>query len=225
MNEIWLTADLHLGHDKNKFGMGGIVHHAKRINPLTLNPFSCIEEHDQFVIDQWNKTVDRKDTVYILGDFAWKDHCHYIMALKGKKILVTGSHDKMTQDAIRSFTEYHEGMLVRAINKIRFVMTHCAMLVWEGSHYDSVNVCGHSHGRIEERDDVRRMDVGIDISNNYTPFNVDFVIYKMSLKKKQEHFRSEAELDAIVKKTKENNIALLAKWQTLKSPNVQQGCP
>ena len=208
----FITADTHFGHSVNQKGFGGIIFHAKRKNPITDALFASIEEHDQFIINQWNKTVGKKDLIYILGDFAWRNHNHYIMALNGKKILVNGSHDNMNQNSIRLFTEYHEGMLVRAINKVRFVMTHCAMLVWEGSHYSSINVHGHSHLRLEEQDDVRRMDVGIDGSPNYTPFNINFVIYKMSLKKKRVYDRSEEELDAIIYKNKQNNIQLYEKF-------------
>jgi calcineurin-like phosphoesterase family protein len=196
---------LHLGHSANQHGFGGIIHHAKR-------PFSCIEEHDQFIIDQWNKTVAQKDTCYILGDFAWRNHNHYIGALRGKKIMVTGSHDRMNQESIRLFTEYHEGMLVRTLNKVPFTLTHCAMLVWERSHYGSINAHGHSHQRIEERDDVKRMDVGVDGSQNYTPWNIDFIIYKMSLKNKPQYTKTDAELEAIVKKNREINTVLIEQW-------------
>ena len=219
MSEIFFTADLHLGHAPNQHGFGGIIHHAKRINTLTSKTFSCIEEHDQFIIDQWNKTVGKKDIAYILGDAFWRNHNHYIQALQGKKIMVTGSHDRMNQDAIRLFTEYHEGMLVRTINKVPFVLTHCAMLVWERSHYLSINAHGHSHQRLEERDNIRRMDVGVDGSPNYSPWNIDFVIYKMSLKEKPQH-KSEAELDAIVKKNKDNNTVLLTQWKEQRSTNL-----
>jgi calcineurin-like phosphoesterase family protein len=212
MNEIFLTSDLHLGHSANQHGFGGIIFHTKR-------PFSCIEEHDQFIIDQWNKTVGQKDTTYILGDFAWRNHNHYIGALRGKKIMITGSHDKMNQDSIRLFTEYHEGMLVRTLNKTPFVMTHCAMLVWERSHYGSINAHGHSHQRLEERDDIKRIDVGIDGSVYYTPWNVDFIIYKMSLKAKQEYIRTSEELDVIVQQNQANNITLFNKWKEIKNDN------
>ena len=215
MSEIWLIGDPHFGHDKNQHGYGGIVFHAKRKNPFTLQPFVSIDEHDQFIEDQWNKTVNGKDYVYIHGDFAWRNHNHYIGALKGKKILITGSHDRMNQDSIRLFTEYHEGMLVRTLAGVPFVMTHCAMKVWERSHYGAVNTYAHSHGRLEEHDDNRSMDVGVDVSLDYTPFNLDFVIYKMSLKKKIERNRSSEELDAIVLKNKQDNIALMEKFKSI----------
>lgn len=213
MSETFLTADLHFGHDKNAKGLGGIIYHAKR-------PFLSINEHDDFLIAQWNKTVGKKDITYIIGDFAWSNPNHYLMALNGKKYLITGSHDRMNQDSLRNFTEVYSGMLVRTLHKVRFVLTHCAMLVWEGSRYESINAHGHSHGRIEERDDVRRTDVGVEVSPNYTPFNVDFIIYKMSLKTKQIRNRSKEELDAIVEKNKNNNVILLHQWKELKAKSI-----
>ena len=201
MNETFLTADTHFGHSN-------IIRHAHR-------PFNSIEEHDEFIIKQWNQTVNKGDTVYILGDFAWKQHNHYLMALNGSKILIKGSHDKMNIDCLRNFSEVHNGMLIKAINKVRFIMTHCAMLVWEGSHYNSINCHGHSHQRLEERDDVRRMDVGVDGSPDYRPLNVNFIIYKMSLKKKKEYNRSDDELRKIVENNRSNNEILLTKWNEI----------
>ena len=205
MSKIYITADLHLGHSANKVGFGGIIKHANR-------PFSCIEEHDQFIIDQWNKTVNSKDTVYILGDAFWSNHKHYIHALKAHKIMVTGSHDAMNQDTIRLFTEYHKGMLIRTINNVQFVMTHCAMWVWEGSRYNAINVHGHSHMRLPEFDDVRRMDVGVDGSSGYAPWDVDFIIYKMALKKPRQYDRGEEELDTQVTINKTRNVELYKQW-------------
>jgi calcineurin-like phosphoesterase family protein len=205
MSNVFFTGDTHFGHSKNKHGYGGIIHHANR-------PFTSIEEHDQFIMDQWNKTVGQKDTIYILGDFAWRNHNHYIGGLQGKKIMITGSHDKMNQDSIRLFTEYHEGMLVRTVNKIPFVLTHCAMLVWERSHYGAINLHGHSHQRLEERDDVRRMDIGIDGAVNYSPWNIDFIIYKMSEKSATKSNRTELQLNAIVLKNKTLNKIMFDKW-------------
>ena len=222
MSETWITGDPHFCHDKNSHGFGGIIHHAKRINPLTLKTFSCIEEHDQFIIDSWNKTLSPKDTLIIAGDYAWRNHNHYIGAIHSKQILVKGSHDKMPQDCLRNFTAVYDGMWVTAIHGVRFVITHCPMLTWEGSHYNSINAFAHAHLRIEEREDIRSMDVGVDGSPNYTPWNIDFVIYKMSLKAKPQYTKTEAELDVTVKKNKDNNTILLAQWKEQQLNNMQK---
>src|ERR1035437_1403167 len=144
MSEIWISGDSHFGHSANQFGLGGIIHHAKRINPITSKPFSCIEEHDQFIIDSWNKTLSPKDTLIIAGDYAWRNHGHYIGAIHSKQILVRGSHDRMPQDCLRNFSEVHQGMWVTTIHKVPFVITHCKMYVWEQSHYNAINCYAHS---------------------------------------------------------------------------------
>ena len=221
MNEVWITGDPHFGHSANQHGFGGIIHHAKRINPLTSKPFENIETHDTFVLDQCNKICSPKDTLIIAGDFAWRNHSHYIGAIKCKKILVTGSHDRMNQDCFKNFTAVYSGMWITTIHNISFVITHCAMLVWEKSHYGSINLYAHSHGRIEEREDVRSMDIGVDVSPDFSPFNIDFVIYKMSLRKKREYDKSDEELNKIVQKNKDNNTVLLRQWKETRI-NLQQ---
>lgn len=56
-NKIFFTADLHLYHTN-------IIKHCNR-------PFETIEEMNNVLVDNWNKVVGPKDTIYILGDFVW----------------------------------------------------------------------------------------------------------------------------------------------------------
>lgn len=81
---VFFTADLHLGHDN-------IRKHCGR-------PFDTVEEMDEAIISNWNRTVSARDLVYVVGDFAWSNHNLHLARLKGKKILIKGNHDKMSQD-------------------------------------------------------------------------------------------------------------------------------
>ena len=54
MGQIFVTSDLHIGHNKPFL-------YEKR-------GFSSIEEHDTEVLRRWNSLVSYDDTVYILGD-------------------------------------------------------------------------------------------------------------------------------------------------------------
>ena len=57
MNQIYFTADLHFGH-------ANILKHSPN------RPFSDtvdIAAHDEWLLDLWRSTVDRRDTVYIFG--------------------------------------------------------------------------------------------------------------------------------------------------------------
>jgi len=115
MNDIFFTADPHLGHDT-------IVLHCKRNKWIIPNPnydpskkfhfkynnpdMADINAHDEALIEYWNKRVSKKGTVYIHGDFAYKDHRKYIQALNGKKVLIKGNHDKMSHDCYNLFKEW-----------------------------------------------------------------------------------------------------------------------
>lgn len=75
----FVISDLHLGHE-------GILKYRTQ--------FKTIEEHDNFIIDNWNKVVTPQDKVYVLGDVCWKKKdLEKIKLLSGKKILIAGNHD------------------------------------------------------------------------------------------------------------------------------------
>jgi calcineurin-like phosphoesterase family protein len=153
MRNIFVTADLHLGHD-------GILKY-------TARPWNSAAEMDETLIANWNSIVGKHDLVYIVGDFAWKNHNRYLMALRGKKILICGNHDLMSRDALTNFTETHD-LLVRTIDGQPTVFCHYCLAVWPDAfptakRPGSWHLYGHSHGRIPESDEIRRMDVGVDV--------------------------------------------------------------
>lgn len=52
--------------------------------------------HDEKIIDTWNRKVNKRDLVYILGDITLETSKHYykLNRLKGRKIVVLGNHDR-----------------------------------------------------------------------------------------------------------------------------------
>ena len=103
--------------------------------------------------------VGRNDIVYVIGDFAWKNHNKFISVLKGRKILILGSHDKMGKDILRNFTEVHLVRMV-SIHGKPIWLQHCCPRVWERCHYGVPCFFGHSHGRL--RTFNLSFDVGVD---------------------------------------------------------------
>ena len=202
--DTFFIADLHLGHDERN-GRGGIIRHAHR-------PFSCIEDHDEALIKNFNDTVPKKALTYIVGDFAWKNHNKYLSRLNGKKILILGNHDRMPQETLRNFTSVHE-RLSRRIDGQIIVMDHYCGLVWDRSCHGSWQLYGHSHGRIAERDNVPRCDVGVDVWN-YKP--VPWEVLKMKLGKRTRDRRCGSgeivDLEANVERNRKENIAILRGW-------------
>jgi calcineurin-like phosphoesterase family protein len=56
----FVTADSHFGHAKS----------LSFIQPdgSPLRPFDSVEEMDETMVERWNATVGKKDTIYHLGD-------------------------------------------------------------------------------------------------------------------------------------------------------------
>ena len=84
MNKIYFTADLHFGHSN-------ILKHSPK------RPFSDtvdIVAHDEWLLDLWKSTVDKRDTVYILGDLTFlksENARHLLEKLPGQKFLICGT--------------------------------------------------------------------------------------------------------------------------------------
>jgi calcineurin-like phosphoesterase family protein len=192
---IFFTADQHFNHAE-------IIKHCKR-------PFSDVKTMNETIINNWNNLVSSEDTVYILGDFAWNNYKYFIDALVGKKILITGSHDRINRATLACFNEVYKGIFVTSIEKTRFFLTHCPMLTWEASNYGSVNLHGHSHGKIPEIQNIRRMDVGVDVWE-FKPVSLSLVLKIMNERMLEKPGKSEiSNLDLNVSILRKRNIEYL----------------
>lgn len=189
--KIFFTADLHLDHD-------AIRRHCNR-------PFSTVDEMNQTIIQNWNNVVPKQNSlVYVIGDFAWKRHLHFLMLLNGKKILVTGNHDKANQEVLRNFTEVHKGLHRINIEGQDITLCHYAMVVWASSCHGSWLLYGHSHGRIKEFEDKFAIDVGTDIWG-FSPISFEIIKYVMS-KRIKKKFQDNGELEKNVQILRERNL-------------------
>ena len=178
---IFFTADCHFSHDN-------IRKHCNR-------PWSNINDHDQGLIENWNKTVGRKDTTYILGDFAMikksndgippmKKYRKIIHALNGKKILIIGNHDSMNQETYACFTKVYDGIRDMTIDRQKITLCHYPMRSWNCSFHGAWHFFGHVHGRTPEQDGMLSCDVGVDVPEwNYTPVSWDQLKAKFAIKK------------------------------------------
>lgn len=158
---IWFTADLHLGHDD-------IIGYCNR-------PFASIEEHDEALIKNWNDCVENRDRVYIIGDFAFKNHNEYLTRLNGRKYFIIGSHDTMNVETKKNFITVSELKTVRYRNRF-FELCHYPLRNWERCWEGSVMLFGHCHNRVSTYN--LSFDVGVD-ANNYKPFSVVEIMTKV----------------------------------------------
>ena len=88
---IYFIGDLHL-FCKSQTNEG-LVNYDHR-------PFDTVEQMNAEILRRWNAKVNNGDTVYILGDMSMKGKNNALIALvsqlKGKKILVQGNHDDLS---------------------------------------------------------------------------------------------------------------------------------
>ena len=102
---------------------------------------------DKALIFNWNKTVDKDDTVYILGDFVWKtgEVSDYCKQLKGHKILILGNHDRPTGSDRRFFDGIYNYLEIKDGN-FNVIMSHYPMLSYKKDFLDTtVHLFGHVH--------------------------------------------------------------------------------
>ena len=160
----WFTADDHFGH-------ANIIKYCNR-------PFKNVEEMDEILINNWNSKVGANDIVYFLGDFCLKEPGRYLDRLNGVIYFIRGSHDKKIKvcDKIKEISDIK---IITIPNNNIIVLCHYAMRTWARSHYNTWQLYGHSHGRLESQG--KQMDVGVDC-NNFSPVSLAEVITIMNNK-------------------------------------------
>jgi len=150
---IFFIGDLHFGHKK-------VITMPVR-NELGFN---SIDEHDQFLVDNWNKTVKTKDVVYVLGDLALSKtaYMQYVPQLKGYKKLIRGNHDLLSDELyLQDFTKLYGAFLLKK-DDIRMIMTHIPIHPQEFYRWN-FNIHGHLHSKIV--DDNRYINVSCEHTN------------------------------------------------------------
>ena len=90
---VYFSADHHFGH-------GNILsyEHSARRNELGRK-FKSVEEMNSYLIRRWNERIKPGDTIYYLGDLAYKsDVAKVLPLLHGRKVLIVGNHDPYFKD-------------------------------------------------------------------------------------------------------------------------------
>jgi len=178
----WFTADEHYRH-RNLIE-----------KKYTDRPFQSIEENDAMLIANHNSVVGENDITIHAGDFTlWKKvagiYKEYINKLNGKHIFLMGSHDYWLKG--KNNDQIWEKNIFVNGKKYYFVVCHYNMRTWAKSHYNSFQLYGHSHGRLEPTG--KQHDIGVD-NNDYYPVSATQIIDIM--------------------KTRDDNFNLIRKGQT-----------
>ena len=162
MSKTFLISDTHFGHAN--------ILTFKKHNGDPLRSFHNIVEHDEHLIEQWNKTVSPNDKVYHLGDIGFKNFTNLSLILNrlnGTKVLIRGNHDNF------KLSQYQQHFKdVRASHTLdKFILTHIPI------HPESVgrwkaNIHGHLHDNSLQ--DNRYFNVSVE-KTHYTPLDFEFI--------------------------------------------------
>ena len=107
MSIVRFIGCLHLGHNNIAIHRG----------------WNNAEEQDEYLIQQWNKAVSKRDTTYIVGDVTMEKPNDYykLDQLNGRKIVVLGNHDK--HQNVKQLLMHVDGV-AGAVDYKGFIVTH-----------------------------------------------------------------------------------------------------
>lgn len=166
-NQFFIS-DTHFGHAN--------ILKFKRNDDTPLRPFSTIEEHDEFMVESWNKIVRPVDSIYHLGDVVINRRCLPILKrLNGKKRLVRGNHDIFRT---AEYLEYFDEILgYRVFNDTpkRFICSHIPIHPESLSRW-TANVHGHLHAN--KLADERYICISVE-HTEYRPLHLDELLIRM----------------------------------------------
>lgn len=159
MIETFFIGDTHIGHRNIiQFESG-------------RKQFATIEEHDEALIESWNKTVKPTDKVFHLGDvFFRKENIEQAKRLNGIITLIMGNHDHYW-----TATEY-EKVFHRCVAAYAFkdcILTHVPIHPCQLDHRFRFNIHGHMHSY--KVDDPRYINVSIEQLPNFAPVTWDYL--------------------------------------------------
>jgi calcineurin-like phosphoesterase family protein len=112
----FIISDLHLNH-KNILLFEPIRNTQMRIDGF--------DNHEEWVIHNWNSVISENDVVLCLGDFAFSGVSEYAKQLNGIKIMVLGNHDAPPKQhkwkngnifVIDGLYLYNESLITRAVH-------------------------------------------------------------------------------------------------------------
>lgn len=161
--ELFFTADLHFHH-----------HH---IINFCNRPYKNVDEMNESIIENWNNKIPKTGTTFILGDVTWQalqTTEHLLDQLNGKKILITGNHDK--QSIVSYFEESYDmlGITItdeKEYKKYYVHLCHFPLAEWDRFFHGSYHLHGHQHKSKDMRIvQKNKLDVGLD-SNNMIPYS------------------------------------------------------
>lgn len=184
--EEWRTSDTHWGHG-NIIGLSG-------------RPFDSLEEMNEAMVDNWNATVNVKDTVWVHGDLVMgkrDETLSFVSRLNGTIILIPGNHDhcgpwhRAEQEWIGKYIDagVDDVMPINFTDSLGGREVACSHFPYRGDHTENEryiefrpkdNGLWLLHGHVHEAWKVngRQINVGVDVWG-FKPVHTDVLLALM----------------------------------------------
>ena len=175
---IYFTSDTHFNH----------INILKYTTRHTV--YQTVQEMNKALIDNINSCVDKKDTLYHLGDYCMDRGSHWTRKIneifdqiKCKNIhLILGNHDPSIKSENLKKTKFSSinQYLELDYKGYKFCLSHYPLHTWNKK--TPIHLHGHCHGKLgfissPYSEGNIRIDVGIDSPGlNYKPISIERII-------------------------------------------------
>lgn len=173
MTNTWFISDTHFGHTN--------ILTFKGDGDTPLRPFKTIEEHDETLVDNWNRLINPKDRVYHMGDVVIHRRCLPILnRLNGRKKLIKGNHDIFK---LKDYTPYFEDIVAyRTYPEHGLIFSHIPVYreqLTPNKGRWRYNLHGHTHWNMvtdgTNTPDPRYINLCVE-HTNYNPVSFDDIL-------------------------------------------------
>ena len=129
------------------------------------------------IVKRWNAVVETGDEVWHLGDVARRpaDVAGLLERLNGLKPLLRGNNDPPATGQAAGWASVGVYREVEVDGRA-LVLCHYPFRSWNGQHCGSINLHGHSHGRLKRM--PRQFDVGVDV-HSFAPVTLATLLSKV----------------------------------------------
>jgi calcineurin-like phosphoesterase family protein len=154
MSRVFVASDTHFGHENMAIKRG----------------FKSAEEQDALIVENWNRVVQKRDIVILLGDITFeKANYEILKSLNGRIWAGLGNHD----------LPQHAKELQKYVAKMFGLMKYKGMFFSHAPIHPQelhrVHKCCHGHVHLDSIDDPRYVNVCMEVIN-YTPVLVSDII-------------------------------------------------
>lgn len=162
MRDIFIISDTHFGHTNILKFLNEDGSHTRG--------FSSVEEMNETIVDNWNKTVRDEDIVYHLGDVYFGQGHSVLTRLRGRKRLILGNHDNGKSDYLLS--NFQKILVWRMFPEFNCLLSHVP--VHESALYKvDYNLHGHVHKSTLQ--DSRYVNCCVEV-RDYTPVSIEEIM-------------------------------------------------